>query len=268
MTGCGTGSTRYAGHVSVAGRGPTVDARDADGDRRRIPRPRAAVFRLPRPDGDAEQAARRTAPPGLHRRAAGTCSPGTATAGLADLPRRPHPARLPERPPVHPSRAPGGTPPPTSCAEPSSPVWTYPARVRLHAPVETIAEQLTPRRPVDPGRAELHPGDRSRSLRDLAGYLGTLDVAFDVIDPLNSGPCCASSPTATPTLPGRPGTGCAIVCGIPHHGVAPGSGSSLAGSSAAPVRPRRAFDDVLAADRPIRPVRALEGEGPADGEGR
>ncbi len=65
--------------------------------------------------------------------------------------------------------------------------WTHQARVRLHAPAEVIAEneRVTPAagllRPVDEHSCVLETG--SGSLRDLVGYLTSLDVAFEVLDP-------------------------------------------------------------------------------------
>jgi predicted DNA-binding transcriptional regulator YafY len=63
--------------------------------------------------------------------------------------------------------------------------WKHPARVRLHAPAEVIAERVTPAagplRPVDEHSCVLETG--GDSLRDLVGYLTSLDVAFEVLDP-------------------------------------------------------------------------------------
>lgn len=66
-----------------------------------------------------------------------------------------------------------------------STAWNHQARVRLRAPASTIAERI----PATAGM--LHPeGEEScvletggDSLHNLAGFLGTLDVAFEVIDP-------------------------------------------------------------------------------------
>ncbi|GAA3038904.1 YafY family protein [Streptosporangium longisporum] len=71
----------------------------------------------------------------------------------------------------------------------------YPARVRLHAPLEVIAERLTPAagllRAADgadgadgeggEGGCLLETG--ADSLHDLAAFLGSLDVPFTVLDP-------------------------------------------------------------------------------------
>jgi predicted DNA-binding transcriptional regulator YafY len=96
------------------------------------------------------------------------------------------PARLPTGPRFTPREPPGdvathvvrGT---------ASRAWPYPARVRLHAPAEVIAEhdRVTPAAglltPVDERSCILETG--SGSLRDLVGYLTGLDVGFDVLDP-------------------------------------------------------------------------------------
>ena len=63
--------------------------------------------------------------------------------------------------------------------------WTHPARVRLHAPAEVVAERIPPAagllRPVDEHSCVLETG--GDSLRDLVGYLTSLDVGFEVLDP-------------------------------------------------------------------------------------
>jgi predicted DNA-binding transcriptional regulator YafY len=63
--------------------------------------------------------------------------------------------------------------------------WRHPARVRLHAPAEVIAEQVPAAagllRPVDEHRCVLETG--ADSLRDLVGFLTSLDVGFEVLDP-------------------------------------------------------------------------------------
>jgi predicted DNA-binding transcriptional regulator YafY len=69
----------------------------------------------------------------------------------------------------------------------ASTAWPYPARVRLHAAAEVIAEhdRITPAAglltPVDEHSCILETG--SGNLRDLIGYLTGLDVDFDVLDP-------------------------------------------------------------------------------------
>jgi predicted DNA-binding transcriptional regulator YafY len=69
----------------------------------------------------------------------------------------------------------------------ASTAWPYPARVRLHASAEVIAEhdRVTPAAglltPVDEHSCILETG--SGNLRDLVGYLTGLDVDFEVLDP-------------------------------------------------------------------------------------
>lgn len=63
--------------------------------------------------------------------------------------------------------------------------WPYQARVRLHAPVATIAERIPSTAglltAVDEDTCLLETG--GESLHNLAAFLGTLDVAFTVLDP-------------------------------------------------------------------------------------
>ncbi|HYN92294.1 MAG TPA: YafY family protein [Pilimelia sp.] len=63
--------------------------------------------------------------------------------------------------------------------------YNHPARVRLHAPADVIAERVPPAggllRPVDEHSCVLETG--GDSLRDLVGYLTSLDVGFEVLDP-------------------------------------------------------------------------------------
>ncbi|MGH3240253.1 MAG: WYL domain-containing protein, partial [Spirillospora sp.] len=65
--------------------------------------------------------------------------------------------------------------------------WRYPARVRLHAPIETLAERLAPAAGLLSGDGDgdgttvLETG--AESLHDLAGFLGSLDVPFTVLEP-------------------------------------------------------------------------------------
>ena len=65
--------------------------------------------------------------------------------------------------------------------------WPFPARVRLHAPAEVIAEhdRVTPAAglltPVDERSCILETG--SGSVDDVIGYLTGLNVDFDVLDP-------------------------------------------------------------------------------------
>lgn len=63
--------------------------------------------------------------------------------------------------------------------------WTYSARVRLHAPGPAIAEAITPAAGtltvVNEHTCILETG--ANSLLDLAGFLLSFDVAFDVLEP-------------------------------------------------------------------------------------
>ena len=63
--------------------------------------------------------------------------------------------------------------------------WPHPARVRLHASAEAVAERISPAggllRPVDTQSCVLETG--AGSLRDLVGCLTALDIGFEVLDP-------------------------------------------------------------------------------------
>jgi predicted DNA-binding transcriptional regulator YafY len=66
-----------------------------------------------------------------------------------------------------------------------SQAWRYPATVRLAAPHAAMAERLPPAagllEPDGDGGCLFHTG--GDSLHDLAGFLGSLDVPFTVLDP-------------------------------------------------------------------------------------
>ncbi|MGS2618592.1 helix-turn-helix transcriptional regulator [Micromonospora sp. LZ34] len=66
-----------------------------------------------------------------------------------------------------------------------SAVWTYQARIRLHAPAAVVAERSTTTSgqiiPLDEGTCELVTG--TDSLTDLAIYLAKFDVPFTVLEP-------------------------------------------------------------------------------------
>ena len=88
--GCATGSTRCRRMtVPMAGAGPTVDAGHADRHRRRLPRPRAAALRLPRPTTAPSAPARPSRTAWSTRAALVPGRLGRRPAGLAHLPRRP-----------------------------------------------------------------------------------------------------------------------------------------------------------------------------------
>ena len=63
--------------------------------------------------------------------------------------------------------------------------WPHPARIRLHAPAETLAERIPPPagllHPVDEHTCVLETG--SDSLPNLVTWLTRLDLAFEVLDP-------------------------------------------------------------------------------------
>jgi predicted DNA-binding transcriptional regulator YafY len=63
--------------------------------------------------------------------------------------------------------------------------WPVPARVRLHAPAAAVTERLPPAaglvRPLDDHSCLFETG--ADSVGDLVGFLTSLDLAFDVLDP-------------------------------------------------------------------------------------
>jgi predicted DNA-binding transcriptional regulator YafY len=67
----------------------------------------------------------------------------------------------------------------------ASRAWPFPARVRLHAPAAAVAERIPPAggliTPVDADHCILETGSTTRL--DLVGYLTSLDLAFEVLDP-------------------------------------------------------------------------------------
>ncbi|HEY9412746.1 MAG TPA: WYL domain-containing protein [Jiangellaceae bacterium] len=62
-----------------------------------------------------------------------------------------------------------------------STAWKHPARVRLHAPLERLADLLPPAAGLLHDDGVLETG--GDSLLDLAAFLGSLDVPFTVLDP-------------------------------------------------------------------------------------
>jgi predicted DNA-binding transcriptional regulator YafY len=66
-----------------------------------------------------------------------------------------------------------------------SSAWPVPARVRLHAPAETITERYSAAvglvRPIDDQTCLLETG--AASVSDLIGFLTSFNVDFDVLDP-------------------------------------------------------------------------------------
>ncbi|GGS97919.1 DNA-binding transcriptional regulator [Planobispora rosea] len=62
-----------------------------------------------------------------------------------------------------------------------STAWRHPARIRLHAPLERLSELLTPAAGLLHEDGVLETG--GDSLHDLAAFLGSLGVPFTVLDP-------------------------------------------------------------------------------------
>ncbi|MEU7001273.1 YafY family protein [Nonomuraea sp. NPDC046570] len=93
--------------------------------------------------------------------------------------------RTPNGPRFTPREPPGGDAVVHVLRGVGSTAWRHPARVRLHAPAETIAERIPPTAgllvSVDEENCVLETG--GDSLHNLAGFLGTLDVGFTVLDP-------------------------------------------------------------------------------------
>jgi predicted DNA-binding transcriptional regulator YafY len=96
--------------------------------------------------------------------------------------------RIRPRPPTGP-RFPPRTPPDDAARHvvrgTGSLAWRHPARVRLHASAEAVADRISPAggllHPVGARTCILETG--ADSLGDLVGYLTGLDVGFEVLDP-------------------------------------------------------------------------------------
>ena len=93
--------------------------------------------------------------------------------------------RTPNGPRFTPRQPPGGDAAAHVVRGAGSKAWRHPAKVRLHAPAATVAEQLPPAagllQPDGEHASILETG--SGSLYDLAAFLGSLKVAFTVIEP-------------------------------------------------------------------------------------
>ncbi|WP_424535394.1 helix-turn-helix transcriptional regulator [Sphaerisporangium viridialbum] len=93
--------------------------------------------------------------------------------------------RTPNGPRFTPREAPGGDAAAHVMRGVGSTAWKHQARIRLHAPVETMGERITPSAGLLSADGEhgcvLETG--TDTLHDLAAFLGTLDVPFTVIDP-------------------------------------------------------------------------------------
>ncbi|MCP2351043.1 helix-turn-helix transcriptional regulator [Nonomuraea roseoviolacea] len=97
--------------------------------------------------------------------------------------------RSPNGPRFTPRTPPGGDAAAHVMRGAASTAYRHPARVRLHAPAEAVADRIPPAAglltPLDPGDGAagclLETG--SESLHDLAGFLGSLGVPFTVLEP-------------------------------------------------------------------------------------
>ncbi|ONI90329.1 DNA-binding transcriptional regulator [Actinosynnema sp. ALI-1.44] len=67
----------------------------------------------------------------------------------------------------------------------SSRAWKHPAQVRFHAPVETVAERISPMAGVlhSDGETSCVLETGGETLDDLASFLGSIGIAFTVLDP-------------------------------------------------------------------------------------
>ncbi|MFC3502109.1 helix-turn-helix transcriptional regulator [Micromonospora krabiensis] len=93
--------------------------------------------------------------------------------------------RVPTGPRFPPREPPGGDAVSHVLRGVGSAAWPHPARVRVHASATTMARRLPATagllEAVDEQSCLLHTG--GESLADLAAFLGTLDVPFEVLDP-------------------------------------------------------------------------------------
>ncbi|MGI5521262.1 helix-turn-helix transcriptional regulator [Micromonospora sp. CA-259024] len=93
--------------------------------------------------------------------------------------------RVPAGPRFAPREPPGGDAVAHVLRGVGSTAWPHPARVRLHASADRMAQRIPPTagllEAIDEQSCLLHTG--GESLRNLAAFLGTLDVDFDVLDP-------------------------------------------------------------------------------------
>lgn len=93
--------------------------------------------------------------------------------------------RTPGGPRFDPREVPGGDAVAHVLRGVGSTAWSHPARVRLHAPAATLAERLTPAAGVlsddGPDACVLETG--GSSMTHLAGFLLSLDVEVEVLDP-------------------------------------------------------------------------------------
>ncbi|MFC5925152.1 helix-turn-helix transcriptional regulator [Micromonospora vulcania] len=93
--------------------------------------------------------------------------------------------RVPTGPRFTPREPPGGDAVAHVLRGVGSTAWPHPARVRLHAPAELMAQRIPSTagllESIDERTCLLHTG--GESLANLAAFLGTLEVDLDVLDP-------------------------------------------------------------------------------------
>ncbi|MET8353021.1 MULTISPECIES: YafY family protein [unclassified Micromonospora] len=93
--------------------------------------------------------------------------------------------RVPTGPRFAPREPPGGDAVAHVLRGVGSTAWPHPARVRLHAPADRMAQRIPSTagllEAIDEQTCLLHTG--GESLANLAAFLGTLEVDFDVLDP-------------------------------------------------------------------------------------
>ena len=175
-----------AATVSAAGGGPTVDADTLTAVAAAVPRPRAAAVRLRRRT-TARPAVRDVEPYRLvytGRRwylLAWDTDRADWRTFRADRIR----PRVPTGPRFTPREPPGGDAVAHVLRGVGSTAWPHPARVRLHASAEQMAQRIPTTagllEAIDEQTCLLHTG--GESLGNLAAFLGTLAVDFDVLDP-------------------------------------------------------------------------------------
>lgn len=93
--------------------------------------------------------------------------------------------RVPTGPRFTPREPPGGDAVAHVLRGVGSTAWPHPARVRVHASADRMAQRIPPTagllEAIDEQTCLLHTG--GESLGNLAAFLGTLEVDFDVLDP-------------------------------------------------------------------------------------
>jgi biotin operon repressor len=178
--------TLAAAVVALPPTGPAVPGRDPDRHRGRVPRPRTAALRLPRPCGLLEFTGGGAAPARPLREALVPAGVGCRPRGLAHVPGRPGPVAPAQRSPVHapPALRRGGHRP--DLTRPRHRDLALPGPVTVHAPAAVIATRLPAAitiEPLDAERCVIHVGSDNPAM--LALYLGMLDADFTV-DPVSA----------------------------------------------------------------------------------